>query len=357
MNLHVFTGNRTHLVPTLIEDFIKIGGNQYFIVFCSNEKYSLYIELFDKFNYTHYVLVSSFSDFSKISKDLKNVEHVILHGTPYGLMWRFIYKYPRVSWVCWGAGAKINYNNWKSIIFTPFKYWLYKSFCKIGVLMPQDGQSLKKDYKVVNPTLVRYLGSASKFPFSIDKVKELFDANVDKKHYKVYLGNNSSCINSYLGLIEALPKFELSVKVNCMLNYSFKESRVSENLAKRGQTIFGDNFIMDTNLYSLEEYYDYMSNCDVYVCGLKQQTGLGAIYTCLRLGKKLYLDGINYEWMISLGCKVFHVSELKGINEDVFLQSLTYNEKLENYHIINNHLDEDLIIENWKTFMNFNKLV
>ena len=136
-----------------------------------------------------------------------------------------------------------------------------------------------------------------------------------------------------------------------MANYSFKESSTSRELQKRGKEIFRNNFILDTKLYPLNEYYSYMNNCDIYICAAQGQSGLGAIYTCLRLGKKVFLSGINYEWMKSLGCHVFHVDEIDKMEPKDFLDDISYKEKIDNYRIIRSYLNIEQILNKWNEFL------
>ena len=165
------------------------------------------------------------------------------------------------------------------------------------------------------------------------------------------MGNNSSNIDTYLPLSKKLIKHKDRININCMLNYSFKETDVSRQLETEGKKMYGARFYMDKQLYPLQEYYRYMEKCDIYICDSKKQSGLGAIFTCLRLGKKLFLSGINYEWMKSLGCTVFHVNEIDEMESDVFLKELTFKEKLENYKIIDSYFNISRILDDWDAFL------
>jgi hypothetical protein len=252
-----------------------------------------------------------------------------------------------VKWVCWGAGARINKSNWKSILFTPIKRILYKRLNNVGVLMPQDGISLMADYKLNNISLLSYFGTIGLFPFTEDDIKTKNNTRFPKK---VYLGNNSACISTYLPISKKLSKFKNDIYVVCMLNYSFVESEISETLKIEGERIFGNMFFMDTRLYTINEYYNYMKDCDIY-----KQTGLGAIFTCLRLGKKLFLSGINYQWMKDLGCEVFHTKEIDKMDRDTFLKELSFQDKIKNYNIVNSYLDLDKILNGWSDFAGISK--
>lgn len=350
MIIHVFTGDRTHLVPTILKGFFKLKINQLYLVFCSEKNERLYNELFKEYNIVNYVLVSSWIDFKKKTDNNKiKKSKIILHGVPYSWMWKFIVAYKDVNWICWGAGAKINYSNWKSVIFTPIKKIIYRRFNKIGVLMPQDEVSLKKDYGIKETTLLSYFGSIGSFPYSICDL-ELKEES-ENKLKKVYLGNNSSSLKTYLSLTEKLSKFKEALFINCMINYTFKESEASLKLREVGSAIYRNNFFMDETLYSLDDYYKYMNECDIYICNVKSQSGLGAIFTCLRLGKKVFLSGINYEFIKSLGAFIYHVDEIDMMSKEDFVKDITYEHKVKNFKVVDDYLNKDMIIKKWQVFL------
>jgi hypothetical protein len=352
MIVHVLTGSRVYGVPGIIKSFIKYKNNEDQFFMIVSEKgldIDLYNDLFAQLNNSNYQLIDSFKNLKQEGSRFKN-KKIILHGVPYKWMAYFVFNgFKDVRWVCWGHGASINKYNWKSILFTPLKKIIYQRLTKIAVLMPHDAESLRKDYKVTNITQLSYFGTIDQFPFTEEHIK-CTNNPLDIK--RIYLGNNSSSIRTYLPLTKKLSKFKDYVTINCMLNYAFNESQVSQQLESEGKRIYGDRFKMDTELYPLDEYYKYMDKCDIYICDVKKQTGLGAIYTCLRLGKKLFLSGINYHWMKSLGCIVFHTDEIDKMENEVFLQELSYEEKLNNYNIINSHLSLNRILNEWDVFLN-----
>jgi len=351
MIIHVFTAYRTHLVPNIINSFLKYKDNKkHFFMLVSENDFNteLYEKLFKQFPESQYNYINSYKSLKQTVRSFKDYK-IILHGVPYKWMAYFVFNgFNDVRWVCWGSGAKINKQNWRSVVFTPLKKYLYKRLNEVAVLMPHDAESLRKDYKVTNITQLSYFGTIDQFPFTEKHIKRT-DNPLDIK--SIYLGNNSSSIRTYLPLTKKLSKFKDYVTINCMLNYSFNESQVSQQLETEGKRIYGDKFKMDTELYPLDEYYKYMDKCDIYICDIKKQTGLDAIYTCLRLGKKLFLSGINYDWMKSLGCIVFDTGEIDQMEKEVFLQEISYEEKLNNYNIINSHLNLNRILNEWDEFL------
>lgn len=283
----------------------------------------------------------------KTVKGLNKKSEIYLHGAHYSWMAYLVtHGYRNINWICWGAGARTNFRNYKSILFHPFKKYIYKKFKKIAVLMPQDRIALENDYGLSDIHNVMYTSAADAYPYSEKKVlEERWNGNT------IYIGNNSGCIKSYLPLAKLLSKFD-DIKIVCMLNYSFKESKTSKALLSFGKNTFGNKFSFDTQLYSLDKYFDYLDRCDIYLCGKKTQTGLGAIYTSLRLGKKIYLAGQNYEWIKSLGCEIFHIDELKTVSTEDFLAPLSLDQKIKNYRIVTDIVDKEKVLRQWEVFFN-----
>lgn len=348
--IHVFTGDRFHLVPTVLKGFLQLDIPQYYIIARNknDERDSIYLEIFNDFKNDEFQITHSLAELKKVSKSFKN-SRIVLHGVPYSWMFYYLTSgFSDVNWICWGAGVSLNKKNWKSVLFNPFKTWMYRRFRRVGVLMPQDELSLKKNYGIEDCKLLSYFGSLGSFPYNeTDLLKEGGSCPLKK----VYLGNNSSSIRTYQPLVERLSRFKDLISINCMINYSFTPSDISNSLQKVGNQIFGKHFEMDTTLYSLNDYYAYMNKCDIYICNVKSQTGLGAIFTCLRLGKRVFLTGINYEFLKVLGASINHVDELDSMPAEEFLQQLSDDVKIDNFRIIQNYLDKDKIIVKWKEFL------
>lgn len=137
-------------------------------------------------------------------------------------------------------------------------------------------------------------------------------------------------------MLSRLKQFKGRICVHCMNNYSLTKDRTYEQLMSLGTLLFGDDFKSDEVFYSYEEYIKYMNNCDIYICSRESQTGLGAIYTCLSLGKKVYIHGKNLNWLRDYyRAIVFDTDEIdKDIPFEVFSEPLTNEEKRHNYYTI-----------------------
>lgn len=325
---HVFPARMTHLSPQLISAFYKSfnGFKQIFIIYGNESdfgKYKLLKEVKESIFY-----VSSKEDFGKlVTRD----KHILLHSLiPDICIYTFFHFYKNVSVVCWGSGIKLA--SFKNYIRYPFKFLLYHSFKQMITLMEPDKIYLQDKYFLRNIINQPYIGERE---YELDKYIENRSLDKNAKSLKVvYIGNNSTCINSYLDLAEnAISQHKNAINIQFMFNYDYC---VDSPLVIKLKSICDLNFptySFNTELYNLSDYAGYIDKCDIYVCGEERQTGLAAIYTALRLGKKLYLNGNNYDWITSLGCIVHHTREIANISSDVFLSedsesSIDHNRKI-----------------------------
>ena len=97
-----------------------------------------------------------------------------------------------------------------------------------------------------------------------------------------------------------------------------------------------------------EEYRKRLSSYKVYISPSIRQTGLGAIYNSVSLGLKLYLDGVNYEWLNELGFIVHNISELRNNSIDDVLY-FDENEKIHNIEKAKVVFDNSKQAKEWET--------
>ena len=121
-----------------------------------------------------------------------------------------------------------------------------------------------------------------------------------------------------------------------MNNYSLKKDSEYMQLISLGKGLFGEDFHSDEEFYDYEDYIRYMNNCDVYVCSRESQTGLGAIYMCLSLGKKVYIHGKNLNWLRNhFHATVFDTDDINcNLSFSDFSKPLTVEEKMQNNKIL-----------------------
>ena len=343
MILHVFTANRYHLVPEISRVFITKHNNfeHKFILFGDkNLNKELYTNIYKSLSFSDFIFCSTLTEFFHIIRKHKN-HPILFHAGNYSWFFiSYIAGCDNVNWVNWGAGASIG-KSVKSKLFTPIKKYLYKRFNSIVVLMNGDKDSLIRDFKV-HEEKVLVIPYSSGDP---NKHLELYTELLTKNEYKVVdtnykplvlLGNNPSNMDGYISLLRRLRSFAGKIRVQCMLHYSLNKNEKYYELIELGNRIFGEDFKTNEEFYEkINDYINYMDKCDIYICNSEKQTGLGAIYTTLSLGKKVYITGKNLSWIQSLNALVF---ETKDIVEDYqyekFIQPLTFSQRIDNLNSI-----------------------
>lgn len=337
---HIFQINDKAYTLNLIlaESFIKLskhcnntGINPRIIVIEYYPELTKYfINLFKSFDFNDYLIINK-SELSKIKIIHKN-EPLLLHGPTYYLIAKLIYLgFKNLNWVCWGKGSKINTKNIKSVIFTPIKYILYHNFKSIVTLMDGDKLSLENDYKLNNIRTIPYYSERSEaFTKHIDQL--IKDYILPTKPI-VVLGNSGHCIDDYIHMIDELQGLKGKVELHCMISYGADNvGEKLEILNIKGKSIFKDDFFIDDKYLEYFDYLDYMNKGTVYIGASVDQSGLGAIYNMLLLGKRVFINGKNYNHTKQLNLYVNHIDE---INEYIFTP-LSDEEKKHNYRIISN---------------------
>ncbi len=340
---HILTANRLHLVPQLIKSYQSRvhSVNHVFILWkCNSDNIELYNTIAREYN-----AISSFV-YANETKQLKEaipstgaiivIHSFIIECTLYLMM----HGYKNVNAVCWGDGVKVS--SIRHILLFPVKLVIYHYYNYIITLMEPDGISLRKYYKKSKVVTIPYIGERELLLDSY-KPQPKYTSNL------IYVGNNYNCIDSYLyAANKLLWNFKDNLSIELMLNYDVKNDIRIADLQNILES-YSDAKI-NTTFYNLQNYIQYMDKCAIYICADDRQTGLAAIYTCLRLGKKIYLSGKNYDWIKSLGGIVYHVECLNHISMDELLSPLTEEEKNINYRVVKDLENTQHKIDKWNNF-------
>lgn len=202
--------------------------------------------------------------------------------------------------------------------------------------MNGDRETIIRDFHV-SPSKIHTISymSAGEGKNELDLLAEQLMQQPQKQKDKiiVLLGNNPTCIGGYIQTLPLLEPYKGKIVVKCMLNYSLVKDELYEKLMRLGTTLFGDEFISSEEFYEdRKEYLKYINDIDIYICPVERQSGLGAINYCLRLGKKIYITGKNYDWIVSQGAQVFRYDHLKGgLSFEDFSEELPKEVKIRNY--------------------------
>lgn len=377
MIYHIFNANVYFVNLSLIESYIKFSKYNHFYLIAGviDSTKIYYDELFLKYHYSKYTYLSenSFSKKTRIISILfrrilntqfhsfeinllKYISYlsdhaILIHGN-FSTMFYFslnlrLMKYSNINWVCWGniyflyKDRNIRFYRLRNAIYKR----IYKNYSNIICLMQEDCDELKKLYKLNNTLFLPYYDEA---PLIIDKL----NLKGIKMHndIRILLGNSGRCIDSYY---EDLVKLRIhrknNISIDCMLNYGSTENQNSD-LIKFATLIFGVKFIAHTVVWQKEEYYNFMSKFDIYISSRKTQSGLGAIYIQLLLGKKVYLAGKNFEHLKNSGTIVFHSDQLSELSFKDLCFPLTSEEKKHNKSVIMGLLDIETLTYKWDQF-------
>lgn len=351
---HIFNATASHLSADIIEAILKNSShNHFFILIGDEDKKNIYISIFKKYDFNDYVYYGCFQDFKHNSSFLKRKDCILIHAGKYHWMFFFfLRRYYNVNWVCWGSGMVLR-NTFKSKLSFFVKYILYNYFNSIVVLMTPELNYAKRIYRLKNVFHIPYLGIMNDlYDFSEKKIEDTF---LNKKSNKiiVFLGNNFYSIPSYISMLDTLYHLKGEIEIHCMVNYSLDiQNEYYVTLCQKGIDLYGKDFIVHTEFYELKDFPDFMNLCDVYICGVSKQTGLGAIYACIKLGKKLYLTGNNYDYIKDQNYIVHSCSELNNITKEELVE-YTLEERLFNFRNYQRLHNQKELYERWEKYYDF----
>ena len=342
MIVHVFIGSRYHLVPIISEGIIthySQDADHYFVLYGKSDMdKQKYITLYNQYNFSNYVFCHSLLEFSKIIWKLRK-KPVLFHSGSYS--WFAIANFLRAKnlhWICWGAGSSINKKNIKSILMTPVKCWLYYKFQTIIVLMDDDKKTIVEDFHVCSKKVrvMSYASNEGKSPYNELILKLLMEEKEQNQKPLVLLGNSPRCFSSYFEMLPRLAQYKGKIRVQCMNHYSLIRDDAYNQLISLGKDLFGDDFRSNEEFYNVEDYLHYMNTCDIYICSVDRQSGLGAASNCLRLGKKVYVHGKNYNWLKDhLNCVIFDTDQITpSLSYEDFVSPLSKNDQIFNFNAI-----------------------
>lgn len=347
MIVHIFYADMYHLTPRISRGFgTKYKNFEHKFILFGNKilDRKKYIELYSSIEFDNYLFCSNLFEFLKIIRKYKN-DVVLFHGGKY--KWHFTSLFAgvkNINWVCWGGGTVVSKSSsykWK--LFTPFMRYIYSKYQTIAVLMEEDRIGLAENFNVNEAKifLVPYSSSDPNINKNLylslleSNNKETLDLNGQTKNKTkplILLGNNSGNIKGYIELLDQLKMYAGKIRVQCMLHYSVTKNDTYDTLIELGNKLYGSDFRSNEEFYDRgKDYIKYMNTCDVYICNAENQRGLGAIYTTLSLGKKIYLTGKNYSWIKSLNTIIYNVEMINDeLVFDDFIKPLKYDEQLIN---------------------------
>lgn len=344
--VHLCTAQRTHIISGIdIFSFILPDINHVYIYVGAKEQDKpMYISHVSRYGNSKYFFLGKLSDIYTLPDDIKK-GMILSHGFSYrDCFYLKLHGFKNVHWICWGESVVAG-KSLLSRIFRPIKKFMMKKLNGIITLMGPDKERLTENYNLNNVYYISYVPCVSNYQFSAAFFEQ------DTVYNKVLLGNNTDCIPYHGTILDNLKKFAGRIKVDCLLNYSLIKDDCFNYLYNKGKDYFGDDFNVIETFMTQDEYIDFLKGYDVYICNMPEQTGLGAIHRCLRLGKKLFLNGANYDYVTQIGCFLNHVRDLETISFDEFISPLTKEQKVHNLNSVNTVLDYSVLTTKWNQYI------
>lgn len=359
MIVHIFRADLTFHCVEMIRNIIDYSNEKhYFVLFAKSAEYrEKYLQLFREKSVSNYCFCDTeagklkllyrginvfrkkkiaYSDqllFEILDKNRNNP--VVFHGNLLSgsvLTLLLLKNYKNLSWVNWGnyltsKDRILNFNCLKKSVIDRITIGLYKRFGSVVTLL-KDDEIKMKELGLRDVRLIPYINNM------LDGIREedvCCEVESDKVH--VLLGNSCHSIPEYYKILDIFALHDNANRViECMLNYGYEDKQAEvDKFISYGQEALKNHFKAWTNLVDIETYKNHFKEINIFVCGKKTQTGLGAIYLSLLLGKKIYLTGYNYNWIRNLG---FIIYDLKEIDTPEHLNTpLCQEDKLKNFQL------------------------
>lgn len=340
MIVHVFNTKFRNLVPSISKGFATVylhDAEHFFVLYGRKEMdKQLYVNLYSQIGFNDYCFCQSYWQLVKYLFHFRKKTILFHAGSYFWHLTALLLRCKNVNWVCWGGGTSIS-KNLRSNIGGMLKAYMFNNFHSIVTLMEPERKEIIKNFKV-NPKKINTISymsvneDESELNLYCKQLSRQGSVNADKP--VVLLGNSQYWIRSYIEMLPRLSKYKGKIKVQCMLNYPFEKTENYNELVRLGRSIFGDDFRTNEDYYSdRKDYINYMNSCDIYICSVEKQAGLGAISTCLQLGKKIYITGNNLEWVRNeYNSVVFPIGDInEDLSIDAFVKPLSSEEKDHNY--------------------------
>ncbi len=369
--VHVVQGNST-ISWLIIENVLRDSEFESFFIVTKGADVAQFKEIFGRFGSVNYILCDEVK-LSRISRVLIKMgslltsrcsslfttfpgeeikallkfrkEPILLHGVSFNRAVHLLLlnHFRSLSYVCWGSVPSPVGKRIKDKISFALQRHIVRKYKRIVCLMTADQLDYERVFGITTATTIIYQPG----DLANDDPSELVaQPQIGKR--SVLLGNSACYTDSYLEILPSLERMAAAISITCMLSYPEDDPRGQKKaVIEKYASVFGNNFTPWTRQLDMAGYYARMKTHDIYICNVERQAGLGAIYTMLMYGKKLYLTGKNLAWIRENNFIVYDVGQIATESEKAFLSLLSLEEKRHNHDRLLDMLSPVKIAKEW----------
>jgi hypothetical protein len=184
--------------------------------------------------------------------------------------------------------------------------------------IPGDFEIVKSNYK----SDAKYIKSKYPSPVDIERVKALKVDQKQEASTNIMVGNSGAPSNEHMHAFMQLSKYrDEKIKILSVLSYGGKREYI-RSVIESGKSIFGDKFLPIIDYMSFEDFLNLISSVDIAYFSHKRQQGLGNLYLCFALGKKIFISRnvTPYDYYKSIGISLFPIEEVTNMSFDEFVR-------------------------------------
>ena len=369
MIIHIFPGDFFHITCQFIKSISKRSSHQHFFLVpvfdkanlekCKTELISIPKEqyfIFDSSYGTSIFKLIAFFMGNKGDKLLQeaSVMRALFKYRKEVIMSHFYFKsycispfFKNYTWVCWGNIPELN----SLSIIKKFKNWIIKTYlysrCKrLIVLTKTDKDKLINSFNCKGERIevLNYISTEME-----EVLKTINLKNQDYNSKKILLGNNTHLLSYYYNALDYLVNYKEDYIIYAMMSYGGATDDDILKFKDKVNVLFKDSFVCFTEFIPLEEYSQWLTQFESYVCNAPTQSGMGVIYRMLYLGKKVFLHGLNLDWCIQKGLKVFPLDNI--IDKNIYnALEFTDKDRNSNRDIVLSIMDSEKVKLKWDKF-------
>lgn len=226
------------------------------------------------------------------------------------------------------------------------KQWQYDSFLNkisyISTVLPNEFELVSKKFQNVKP-----------FPFDyMDPKANIQFVPNESLNNNILVGHCLLPTNNHIDILNILEERKIKCNAYIPLAYpngkfeQFDSEKYKNKIKEFCKTLKYVNPIFIENYIGKYEYFKIIDNCSCAIFGQLRQEAIGNINHMLFTGKKIFLDGINYQYY-SKHTDIFNIDDL---NPNIFDNVLDIKSQERNYNFIHRKENYQDYINNLEKF-------